>query len=78
MGFTFTLLMPKIRPSAWFLIAAGLCWLLLLLSTLSRGQPIPGLAADWLPIAAPATTDRSGRGDQAASRLFRQPGSTPD
>jgi len=47
MGFTFTLLMPKIRPSAWFLIAAGFCWLLLLLSTLSRGQPIPGLAANW-------------------------------
>jgi sigma-B regulation protein RsbU (phosphoserine phosphatase) len=47
MGVTFTLLMPKVRHSAWFLVAAGLCWLLLLLSTLSRGQPIPGLAADW-------------------------------
>ncbi|MFD1871401.1 PP2C family protein-serine/threonine phosphatase [Hymenobacter bucti] len=39
--------MPKIRYSAWLLVAAGLCWLLLLLSTLSRGQPIPGLSADW-------------------------------
>ena len=47
MGFTFTLLMPKVRHSAWFLVAAGLCWLILLFSTLSRGQPIPGLSADW-------------------------------
>jgi sigma-B regulation protein RsbU (phosphoserine phosphatase) len=39
--------MPKFRSSAWFLVAAGLCWLVLLLSTLSRGQPIAGLSADW-------------------------------
>lgn len=39
--------MPKIRPSAWFLVAAGACWLVLLLSTLSQGQPIPGLPANW-------------------------------
>jgi sigma-B regulation protein RsbU (phosphoserine phosphatase) len=39
--------MPKIRPSAWFLVAAGVCWLVLLLSTLSQGQPIPGLPANW-------------------------------
>jgi sigma-B regulation protein RsbU (phosphoserine phosphatase) len=39
--------MPKVRHSAWFLVAAGLCWLILLLSTLSRGLPIAGLPADW-------------------------------
>ena len=47
LGFTFTLPMPKVRYSAWFLVAASLCWLLLLLSTLSRGQPIAGLPAYW-------------------------------
>lgn len=47
MGFTFALLMPKIRHSAWFLVGAALCWLLLLLGTLSQGQPITGLPADW-------------------------------
>ncbi len=39
--------MPKIRPSAWFLVVAGACWLVLLLSTLSQGQPLPGLPANW-------------------------------
>ncbi|HET9505808.1 MAG TPA: PP2C family protein-serine/threonine phosphatase [Hymenobacter sp.] len=39
--------MPKIRLSAWFLVAAGACWLVLLLSTLSQGQPLPGLPANW-------------------------------
>lgn len=39
--------MPKVRHSAWFLVAAGLCWLVLLLSTLSRGQPIVGLPTNW-------------------------------
>ena len=39
--------MPKVRHSAWFLVAAALCWLVLLLSTLSRGLPIAGLPADW-------------------------------
>ncbi|RZK62096.1 MAG: hypothetical protein EOO59_03450, partial [Hymenobacter sp.] len=39
--------MPKIRHSAWFLGAAGVCWLVLLLSTLSWGQPLPGLPAAW-------------------------------
>ena len=39
--------MPKIRHSAWFLGAAGACWLLLLLSTLSWGQPLPGLPTAW-------------------------------
>ncbi|MGI4743540.1 MAG: PP2C family protein-serine/threonine phosphatase [Janthinobacterium lividum] len=39
--------MPKVRHSAWFLVAAGLCWLVLLISTLSRGQPIAGLPTDW-------------------------------
>jgi sigma-B regulation protein RsbU (phosphoserine phosphatase) len=41
--------MPKVRLSAWFLASAGLCWLLLLLSTLSQGQPLPGLPANWPP-----------------------------
>jgi serine phosphatase RsbU (regulator of sigma subunit) len=39
--------MPKLRSSAWFLVAAGACWLVLLLSTLSHGQPLPGLPANW-------------------------------
>ena len=39
--------MPKVRRSAWFSVAACLCWLVLLLSTLSRGQPLPGLPANW-------------------------------
>ncbi|RZK61929.1 MAG: hypothetical protein EOO59_03875, partial [Hymenobacter sp.] len=39
--------MPKVRRSAWFLALAGVCWLVLLLSTLSRGQPLPGLPANW-------------------------------
>lgn len=39
--------MPKVRHSAWFLVVAGLCWLVLLLSTLSRGQPIAGLPSGW-------------------------------
>jgi len=39
--------MPKVRRSAWFLALASLCWLVLLLSTLSRGQPIAGLPANW-------------------------------
>ena len=46
-GVYLALLMPKIRPSAWFLVAAGACWLVLLLSTLSHGQPLPGLPANW-------------------------------
>ena len=46
-GVYLTLLMPKVRLSAWFLASAGLCWLVLLLSTLSQGQPLPGLPANW-------------------------------
>ena len=39
--------MPKFRHTAWLLIVAALCWLVLLLSILSQGRPVLGLPADW-------------------------------
>jgi serine phosphatase RsbU (regulator of sigma subunit) len=39
--------MPTIRRSVWLLGAAAVCWLLLLLGTLSQGQSVLGLPADW-------------------------------
>ena len=39
--------MPKFRHTAWLLVVAALCWLVLLLSILSQGRAVLGLPADW-------------------------------
>lgn len=40
--------MLKIRRPAWLLVVAAVCWLLLLFSTISQGQSVRGLPANWL------------------------------
>lgn len=39
--------MPIFRRSVWLIGVAAVCWLLLLLSTLSQGHAVLGLPADW-------------------------------
>jgi sigma-B regulation protein RsbU (phosphoserine phosphatase) len=39
--------MPIFRRSVWLIGVAAICWLLLLLSTLSQGHAVLGLPADW-------------------------------
>ena len=39
--------MPTFSRSAWLLVAAAACWLVLLLSTLSQSQAVVGLPAAW-------------------------------
>jgi sigma-B regulation protein RsbU (phosphoserine phosphatase) len=39
--------MPIFRRSVWLIGVAAVCWLLLLLSTLSQGRAVLGLPADW-------------------------------
>ncbi|QKG53684.1 PP2C family protein-serine/threonine phosphatase [Hymenobacter sp. BRD67] len=39
--------MPKFRSSVWLIVVAALCWLLLLLGTLSQGHTLLGLPPDW-------------------------------
>ena len=39
--------MPQSRRPAWFLVVAAVCWLTLLLSTLSQDRSVLGLPANW-------------------------------
>ena len=39
--------MPKFRHAAWLLVIAALCWLVLLLSSLSQGRTVLGLPPNW-------------------------------